>query len=335
METELLDNGHVGDLAGPYAIDACSAEEARSVAGHASGCPACAAEIARLRQAAGWIGASAARAPAPGLRSRVLAAALAARPADHTGPRDAAELGRLTELYRTRVAELDRLVSELSPAHWQLPSAPHGSLRELMVHLHANDGLVATAAGLDPSPVDARSPADVRLSWRRQAGALVEVVGRRGSRLRERQVPLAGRRAIRRPLREALIQRGFETWTHAEDVRRVLDLPPRRPGGQQIADIVGFALPLLPAALAAAGRAHPGRAVRLALTGEGGGIHLVGLSPAAPTGGAVVAEISLPAERFCRLLAGRLTGPAAHAEIGGDPAVAADFLAVAATMGCD
>jgi hypothetical protein len=205
-----------------------------------------------------------------------------------------------------------------------------------MVHLHANDEAVATATGLDPAPVDIRSPAtEVRLSWRRQAGALLEVVGRPDAALLDRPVPLAGRRAVRRPLREALIQRGFETWTHAEDVRRVLDLPPERPSARQIADIVEFAVRLLPAAMAAAGRAHPAEAIRLALTGAGGGIRLVGLSPASPAAGAVVAEVSLPAERFCRLLAGRLTGSPAVAEIGGDPVAAADFLAVAATMGCD
>jgi len=323
----MINDGHADDLVGPYAIGACSPAEARAVAGHADRCPTCAAEIAELERTAEWIGMSAARAPAPELRSRVLSAALAARPAGHQ---------QAAELYQVQVAELDRLLGELSLPQWQLPSGPHRSLRGLMVHLHANDEAVATAAGLGPAPVDVRSPAtDVRLSWRRQAGALIEVVGRQGAGLLDRQVPLAGRRAIRRPLREALIQRGFETWIHAEDVRRVLDLPPQRPSARQIADIVDFALRLLPAAMESAGRAHPAEAIRLALTGAGGGVRLVGLSPQSPAAGVVVAEVSLPAERFCRLLAGRLAGAPAIAEIGGDPEAAADFLTVAATMGCD
>ena len=49
----------------------------------------------------------------------------------------------------------------------------------------------------------------------------------------------------------------------------------------------------------------------------------------------MVAEISLPAERFCRLLAGRLTGSSTSAEVDGDPDAVHDFLTVAATMGCD
>ena len=96
-----------------------------------------------------------------------------------------------------------------------------------------------------------------------------------------------------------------------------------------------FAVRLLPAAMEASGRAHPSKAIRLVLTGEGGGTRLVDLSPASPRAGAVVAEIRMPAERFCRLLAGRLAGSYPDAEISGEPGAANDFLTVAATMGCD
>jgi uncharacterized protein (TIGR03083 family) len=136
-------------------------------------------------------------------------------------------------------------------------------------------------------------------------------------------------------LREAMIQRSFETWIHAEDVRATLDLPPRTPSAQQLADIVDFALRLLPSALEASGRAHPAKAIRMVLTGDGGGIRLVDLSPIGPPARTVVAEIRMPAERFCRLLAGRLAGSSPGAEISGESGAANDFLTVAATMGCD
>ena len=317
-------------------MEACPAE-ARSVADHASGCPTCAAEIAALSQVVEWIGASTARAPAPGLRSRVLSAALAARPAGlaRDAP-DSVEGRRLGESYLAQVAELDRLLSGLSQPHWRLASGPHRSIRDLVVHLHGNDELVATVAGVDAPPVDeAASTSDARLSWRRQALAIIDVAARLGPPLLDRPVRLAGRRVIRRPLREALIQRGFETWIHAEDVRAALDLPPQGPSAQQVADIVDFALRLLPAAMEASGRAHPSKAIRVVLTGEGGGTRLVDLSPASPRAGAVVAEIRMPAERFCRLLAGRLAGTSPGVEISGAPGAANDFLTVAATMGCD
>ena len=163
------------------------------------------------------------------------------------------------------------------------------------------------------------------------------VVTGQGARLLRREVRLAGRTGIRRPVREALIQRGFETWIHAEDIRTALRLPPQTPSARQVSDIVDFALRLLPAAMDAAGRAHPDKAIRLVLTGAGGGPRLVDLSAVGPAPGTVVAELSLPAERFCRVLAGRLVAPSTNAEIEieGDSSAANDFLTVAATMGCD
>ncbi len=361
LEIDMSEDGHPDDLVGSYAIEACPPDEARSVADHASRCPTCAAEIAELSRVAEWIGVATAKVPAPELRSRVLSAALAARPAgrsavssvsaaDHTTPDagrarrigpvgdvgDGAEVHRLLEPYRVQVAELDRLLSGLSQPQWMLPTGPHRSVRDLVVHLCGNDGPVAAAAGVDPSTLeDLSSTSDVRLGWRGQADAIIDVAVRQGAQLLHRQVGLAGRTAIRGPVREALIQRGFETWIHAEDVRAALRLPPQTPSAQQVSDIVNFALRLLPAAMDAAGRAHRTKAVRVVLTGVGGGTRLVNLSAAGPAPGTVVAEVSLPADRFCRMLAGRLVASSANVEIDGDSSAANDFLTVAATMGCD
>ena len=341
----MTDDGHPDDLVGAYVIEACPADEAQSVAEHANSCPTCAAEIAELSRVAEWIGVSATRAPAPELRSRVLSAALATRPAGrpsvspvavaaHTTP--VAEVRRLVEPYRVQVGELDRLLSGLSQPQWQLATGPHRSVRDLMVHLLGNDAPVATAAGLDPSELDNQpSTSDIRLGWREQAHAIMAVVTGQGAGLLRREVRLAGRRGIRRPVREAMIQRGFETWIHAEDVRAALHLPPQTPSAQQVSDIVDFALRLLPAAMDATGLAHPDKAVRVVLTGDGGGTRLVDLSAASQAPGTVVAELSLPAERFCRVLAGRLVTSSTDAEVDGDSSAANDFLTVAATMGCD
>ncbi|MCY1136781.1 hypothetical protein OWR29_02140 [Actinoplanes sp. Pm04-4] len=187
---------------------------------------------------------------------------------------DSARLGdgRLDEArpgdaYRVQVAELDRLLGDLPAELWQRPSRPHTSVRAMIVHLSENDALVAGAADVGPR----RSNPDVRVQWRSQADAILEAADRDDGALLDRRVRLAGRAEVHRPVRQALIQRGFETWIHAEDVRAVLGLPPRPPAGGQTAGIVGFALSLLPAALKAAGHNHT---VRLALTG--GGTHLVG-----------------------------------------------------------
>ena len=337
----MSDDGHPDDLVGPYVIEACSPDEVRSVAEHASRCPTCAAEIAKLSRVAGWIGVTTARAPAPDLRTRVLSAALAARragsaigsPVTVTG---GAEVAWVLEPYRVQVDELDRLLGGLSERQWLMPSGPHRSVRDLVVHLRGNDRQVAAAAGLEPFPVDDRpSPSDVRLGWRDQAYAIIGVVGGRETALLQREVGLAGRTVIRRPLSEALVQRGYETWIHAEDIRAALRLPPRTPSAQQVANIVDFALRLLPAAMDAAGRAHPSKAIRVVLTGVGGGTRLVNLSATTRPPGIVVAEVTLPAECLCRLLAGRLAVSSAGVKVDGDPSAASDFLTVAVTMGCD
>lgn len=302
--------------------------------------------VGELGRMAEWIAVATARAPAPDLRPRVLSAALAARPAGrsaagsvsaadrsdagHDGER--AEVHRLVEPYRVQVDELDRLLSGLSQPQWQLPTGPHRSVRDMMVHLRGNDGPVAAAVGVDPATLESTS--DVRLGWLGQAHTIIDGAALQSPRLLRMQVDLAGRTPVRGPVREAMIQRGYETWIHAEDIRTALHLPSRTPSAQQVSDIVGFALRLLPAAMDAAGRAHAYEAVRVVLTGEGGGTRLVDLS-ASSAPGTEVAQLSMSAERFCRLVAGRLTASSANVEIGGDSGAANDFLTVAATMGCD
>ncbi|MEV0714459.1 maleylpyruvate isomerase family mycothiol-dependent enzyme [Asanoa sp. NPDC050611] len=314
-----MTDGHTDALAGAYALGACPPDEAQSVAEHARTCPTCAAEVAELARVAEWIGTAGEHRPAAGLRSRVLAAARAARP-------PTTEASRLGEVYGAQVAELDGLLAVLTEPQWLLPSGPHRSVRDLVVHLRGNDERVAAVSGVDPAT---GSGADPRRGWRRQADAIIEALD---SPVLDEPVQLAGHAGVRRPVREAMVQRGFETWIHAEDVRVVLGLPPRVPSARQLADIVDFAAGLLPGAMAAAGRAHPGKAVHLVLTGPGAGTRQIALAPASAPA-AVAAGITLPAERFCRLLAGRLTS--AGAEIDGDRGVAVDFLTVAATMGCD
>jgi hypothetical protein len=356
----MTDDGHPDDLVAAYVIEACPPDEARSVADHASRCPTCAAEIAELSRVAEWLGLATVRAPDPDLRSRVLSAALATRPAGpsnvipffladpapdagrvaHVGRvgdvGDGAEVHRLVEPYRVQVAEFDRLLSGLSPPQWLLPAGPHRSVRDLVVHLRGNDQPIATAAGLDPSAFDdLPSTSDIRLGWRGQAHAVIDVVADQAARLLQREVRLAGRTGIRAPVRDALIQRGFETWIHAEDIRASVRLPPRTPCAQQVSDIVNLALRLIPAAMDATGRAHPSKAIRVVLTGVGGATRLVNLSAASQTCGTVVAELSMPAECFCRLLAGRLVASPTNVEVDGDFSAANDFLTVAATMGCD
>jgi uncharacterized protein (TIGR03083 family) len=334
-------DAHPEDLLGAYVVDGCaSTAEVTTVSEHAAACPSCATEIDMLDRAAQRLAMASLREPAPVLRERVLTAALSARPAREPA------VGRSLDPYVAQVAKLGQLLAGLTAAQWRLPTpGPHASVRELVGHLAANDGMVA--ADLD-IPAVARPPAfashpststsDIRRHWREQADGLLREVSGAGPAVLDRSVRLAGKHrpgtpAPRRTLREALTQRTFETWIHADDVRTALRLPVEPPPPQTIAAIVDFGLRLLPGAMDAAGHGCPHQAVRLVLTGPGGGERQVALSATAP--GAVVAEVTMPAERFCRLLAGRVPAAEAGAQTRGDPAAVAHILAVAVTMGCD
>ncbi|MEO3871349.1 hypothetical protein ABGB18_21260 [Nonomuraea sp. B12E4] len=59
--------------------------------------------------------------------------------------------------------------------------------------------------------------------WREQAGSLLERVSAGSEVLLGVEVALAGWRPARAPLRQAMVQRTFETWTHTEDIRAATD----------------------------------------------------------------------------------------------------------------
>jgi uncharacterized protein (TIGR03083 family) len=315
---------HPDDLLEAYAFGDCPEPQASAVGAHVLTCARCAALIARAERAAEWIAVTHVAAPPVALRERVLTAARSSRAPIAAG--DAA----VTEPYAVQAAEFGALIDGLTPVQWAAPVTGGRSVRDLVVHLSENDRNVSTDLGdpSDPSPGD---PAEV---WRDGSDRLLRTIGRGDAPL-STPVRLAGRVPIRRPLREALIQRAFETWIHNDDIRTAIDLPLVAPAGDHLARILGFGLGLLPAAMDAKGKSRTGCAVRLALTGPGGADHVVPLSArgAGPRG--TVAEVRLPADLFGRLLAGRVPVTGSVAVVSGDRDAAFDMLAVAATLGCD
>ncbi|MFI6176874.1 maleylpyruvate isomerase family mycothiol-dependent enzyme [Nonomuraea sp. NPDC051191] len=224
--------------------------------------------------------------------------------------------------YAEQVALMGDLLAGLSPAQWDAPIARHGTVRDLVGHLAANDGAVAFVMGLPGASGDHRR-------WREQAGSLVERLSVAGEVLLGVEVGLAGVRPARAPLRQALIQRTFETWTHADDIRAATGRPPVPPRDGHVRLAAGFGLALLPRALNG-----PRRDVRVTvvLTGPGGGTWTVPLSRAP---GRVAALVSADAVDFCRLVAGRRPPDAFTCAVEGDPGLARALIHAAATLGCD
>ncbi|MGQ0775438.1 MAG: zf-HC2 domain-containing protein [Pseudonocardiales bacterium] len=331
-----------GQLAA-YALDACDHAEAAAVAAHLDGCPSCAAEVAQLRSTAGWLGTAATRHPPAELRDRVMAAALARRPAR------VSQLGDLLGSWAVQVAALDALLVAAPP---ERPVTGHGSVRAVVDHLATNDATVAADLGLT-LPVLAPA-ADFRRRWRDGANGVLRAVAAAGPQVLASSVRLAagGGTGPRRPAAEAFVQRAFETWIHADDVRGALGQPLETPPSDQLARTVQLGLGLLPTALDAAGRGRPGTAVRLVLTGPGGGEHVVPLSAGTAAPGAaipgtaipgtaipgtaapiIVSTVTAPALVFCRVMANR--SGAAPQSVTGDQGAAAALWEVAATLGCE
>ncbi|EDY43568.2 hypothetical protein, partial [Streptomyces sp. SPB074] len=218
-----------------------------------------------------------------------------------------------------------------------LPAGHGTSVAGVIAHLLAVDGLVAAAIGL-PEPLGARAPArpvppEERTArywtalggpptraehapWREQTHALARTVGftdGEGVGSGRYPVPYGG---FSLPLRDALLERAFETWIHGWDVAEAVEYPYAAPAGPHLKQLVGLAARLVPQTLAAL-PAPPGdpppsgvrRVLRLEIEGPARGVWRIGIDPKAENeAGPVedVAEVRLDGVEFCELAAGHL-----------------------------
>lgn len=273
---------------------------------HVASCQECSSAIALLE------GEEPAITPPPRLREAVLSKAR------RTRQEASAQVTALAVPYATQVALMDELLDGLSHDQWAAPAVKHGTVRGVVDHLAGNDAKIAHFMGVSATP-----------NWRRQAGALLERVTANAEPLLAVEIGLAGTRPARGTLRQALVQRTFETWTHADDIRAALQRPRAVPPGEHVHLIAEFGLALLPRAMASPRR---DAVVTVALTGPGGGSWSVPLSPTPSHPGVL---ISADAVDFCRLMAGRLASGAFPYAAEGDPALARDVVLAASTLGCD
>jgi uncharacterized protein (TIGR03083 family) len=346
-----MSDGHPGvtELLGAWALDACSVEEAAAIEGHLAGCPACRAESARLGRAVAGLAATVAAAPPARLRGAVLAAATAARPAAG---------GEASVGYAAWVDRFDGLLARLTPAQWGQRVVHDWTAQDLVAHLIATDGLLV--AQLDPTDAEPPegwgvvdgglagrasavaigehrgwAPGRTRAAWRAQADRLLGEARSGAPGALDRRVRLVDPRLPRQPLRTALVQRLFETWIHADDLRGVLGDPPVPPDQRQVGLIVGFGVGLLPAVLRLAGADRPPRSARLVLVGPGGGDWTISPAGQPAPAGPPAATVTMDAVEFCYLLGNRRDPGLVPHRVEGDPTLAATLLHAATTLGCD
>ncbi|GBQ03191.1 MDMPI N domain containing protein [Streptomyces spongiicola] len=353
-------------LLGAWALAACSPEETAAVEEHLTGCAPCADEALRLRDAVGLLHTDRDLDLDPLLRSRVLENCLGRRPARIPVPAWAGA-------YDAETARLDALLRDIGDAEWHAPVrlrwfdgeekvSRRTTVAGVIGHLMSTDGLVASALGLgDPAGPDApASPAErteslwasgerpatrsVRVPWREQSHALVRTVSFAGHGVERLSVPY-GDFAL--PLHDAMLDRAFECWVHADDIAAAVDYPYEPPAGAHLHRMIDLAARLLPAALASRRRAglasparglvtagSPGRSLHLEVEGAGGGHWYISLDSPAAVGDPdhAVAQIALDAVEFCRLVAGHVPPADAAAGQEGDREAVRDVLFAAASL---
>ncbi|WUP35246.1 zf-HC2 domain-containing protein [Streptomyces europaeiscabiei] len=370
-------------LLGAWALAACSAEEALAVEEHLGECGTCADEARRLREAVGLLHPPESLDLDPALRTQVLDICLNRRPPRIPLPRWAAP-------YDAETARLDALLQDIGTADWHAPVrlrwfegvgpvSRRTTVAGVIAHLLTVDGLVAAALGLeDPlggleaggsGPVDG-SPAArteaywkashfpptraLRAPWRQQSHDIVRTTSFTGGGGPDdsgdpgRQAVSYGGFAL--PLRDAMLDRAFECWIHAEDIAEAVDYPYEPPSGRHLHGMIDLAARMLPVSLAERRRTGlasppppgrhlvpagtPGRSLRLEIEGSGGGEWLIPLDSPAALGSAdhEVAHVALDGVEFCRLAAGHVPPQEAAAGQGGDRDAIRDVLFAAAAL---
>ncbi|WP_214417186.1 maleylpyruvate isomerase family mycothiol-dependent enzyme, partial [Sphaerisporangium fuscum] len=250
--------------------------------------------------------------------------------------------------YAARVAAMDALLAGATPADWSRTIVEGWTLRELVGHLAATDSLLAVEVGAPPAgppPVTSdvpartaelieyargRSPEEMRAGWRGQAEAICARVAELDA---STPVTLGG---VAFPVGDHLLGRMLETWIHTDDAATVMGLGLPLPLAEHIHPVADFCARLLPWTMLLSGADGAGRAVRLVLTGPGGGSWHVPLDVgrvAVPDDGSPVdAEIACETVDLCFLLGGRRTPSDFPAGIRGDAALAAEVLAAAPAL---
>jgi hypothetical protein len=126
--------------------------------------------------------------------------------------------------------------------------------------------------------------------------------------------------------------RAFETWTHADDIRRVIGIAPVDPPTSSLLTMIHTACGFVPSLLAARDAYHPGRFVRFRFDDLGVAwdvdLGVVGgVVPATDQDADVDAEISTGALDFCRAVSARLPASGLPHHVEGDTRLAREIVA--------
>jgi uncharacterized protein (TIGR03083 family) len=339
----MTDHEAIQSLLAPYALDAVDVDEVLEIEAHLDTCAECADALAELRDTVDLLatlpGATRPARPDPFLAARTMAAALAHRPARSVTFAPA-------EVHLIESTRLLGLLSGLTPAQWSVPvgaDLPDWDVHDLAAHLAASEALLAESLGArrftpevadQPTPrahaaverhrslTPAQTVAELETAYSLVQAAVIGL----GADATTHLVPWFG---LELALGDVLVQRAFEIWTHADDIRRALDLALLPPPAPSLAVMSATAIQTIPFLLATAAVSAEGRRARITLEGAGGHTFHVdlGLEPMAPSGAAhpdtADVAIELDVVDFCRSLADRLPADHLRYRAAGDTELAA------------
>ncbi|MEV6110069.1 zf-HC2 domain-containing protein [Streptomyces sp. NPDC051940] len=185
----------------------------------------------------------------------------------------------------------------------------------------------------------------VRGVWRDQNYRLIRTASFGARSVADVPVPYGP--GISLPIRDAFVDRAFETWIHAADIADAVAYPYGDPEPRHLHRLIELAARMLPRSLAErrrAGLAGPpaelleageeGRSLHLEIEGEGGGDWFIPLdSPAAAASQkGKVAHVVLEGVEFCKIAAGHLAPEEAAAGSDGDARAVGEVLYAAAAL---
>jgi uncharacterized protein (TIGR03083 family) len=277
------------------------------------------------------------------VRQRVLDAALRERLPRHSTL--AVEGISPIEALRRTAEDLDGLLGSLDGLAWHRPALRNLDVQGLVGHLlgvelHAHrcltvggDAAIAAAdhvASTDAVAADQRNrqPANTRLDWRSAVDRTLGMVSEVGD-LDNCIIEIHG---LVLPVGDYLVVRAFELWTHENDIRRAVGLPPSRPDTATLQLMTALAARLVPIGVRRTAGHDLDRPLRLVLTGDGGGVWDLG---PAETSQPAAARLVADAVAFCRLIANRAVPGDLGLDVWGDQQLVDAVLSGAGSLALD
>jgi hypothetical protein len=237
-----------------------------------------------------------------------------------------------SEVYQTQAQAFYDLCRTLTDDQWRLVATPYEwSLHELVAHVFAGEVYTAQALGLptDYELLDGSNHvatgADIIAAQHELAPTMTSVACWKRAQATIQQLPafvVDGDNTFVEyhgwpfPVNALLIARGFEFWTHADDIRRAIGTTVVDPTPSDLRAMSSTSVQNLDLVIALAFPEAPTGTTRIVLTGAGGGTFDIG------PGGERVTTAIMDVVDYCRMTARRLEVDQLPADIIGDQAVA-------------